>query len=184
MAKSKTSSFWLTETVNIDAVDTFTNGTVDIAAYVDVGDSQALAIEEVHFIIQSLDTTTNSYTGNLQTALAGDACIDMQVSDQPYPAGTMLRAGAVSLVASGTFFFDDGNNVGTMGTDLYPDTYGTLDEARMVINDQLYVQGLLGISAPIAARNIAITARIKARVVSLNKRDWMSIAVTQTAADN
>jgi len=121
MARSKTSSFWLTETVNIAAVDTFTNGTVAVAAYVDVGDSQGLFIEEVSFVVQSLDTTTNSYTGNLQTALAGNATIDFQLSDQPYPAGTMLRAGAVSLIASGTLNFDDGNNITSLGTDLYPD---------------------------------------------------------------
>jgi hypothetical protein len=184
MARSKTSSFWITETINLAAVDTFTNGTIDIAAYVDVGDSQALAIEEVWFVIQSLDTTTNSYTGNINTALAGDAIIDMQLSDLPFPAGTMLRAGGTSLIASGTFFYDDGNNVASLGTDLYPDTFGTLDEARMAINDQLYFQGLLGISAPIATREIPVTVRIKARVVSLSKKDWMSIAITQTAADN
>jgi hypothetical protein len=184
MARSKTSSFWLTETVNVAAVDTFTNGTVAVAAYVDVGDSQGLFIEEVSFVIQSLDTTTNSYTGNLQTALAGDAAIDFQLSDQPFPAGTMLRAGAVSLIASGTLNYDDTNNVTSLGTDLYPDAFGTLDEAFVVINDQIYFQALLGISAPIAARNIAVTARIKCRVATLSKRDWMAKAITQTGADN
>jgi len=184
MARSKTSSFWLTSTINIQAIDTFTNGTIDVAAYVDVGDSQGLFIEEVSFIIQSLDTATNSYTGNLQTALVGDATIDMQLSDQPFPAGTMLRAGSVSLVASGTYNFDDGNNVSSLGTDLYPDVFGTLDQAFVVINDQIYFQGLLGISAPIATRNIAITARLKCRVATLSKRDWMAKAITQTGADN
>jgi hypothetical protein len=184
MARSKTSSFWLTETLNIAAVDTFTNGTIDIAAYVDVGDSQGLFVEEVSFIIQSLDIPTNSYTGNLQTALAGDATIDMQLSDQPFPAGTMLRAGAVSLVASGTYNFDDTNNISSLGTDLYPDVYGTLDEAFVVINDQLYFQGLLGISAPIPSKEIAVTVRLKCRVATLSKRDWMAKAITQTGADN
>jgi len=179
MARSKTSSFWLTETIDIAAVDTFTNGTIDVSAYVDVGDSQGLFVEEVSFVIQALDTTTNSYTGQLQPALAGDATIDMQLSDQAFPAGTMLRAGAVSLIASGTLNFDDGNNVTSLGTDLYPDAFGTLDQAFVVISDQIFFQGLLGISAPIATRQISVTARLKCRVASMNKSDWMAKAITQ-----
>jgi len=47
MATSKTGSFWLTEEVTLDTVDTVVTGTIDLGAYVDVGDQQALAIESV-----------------------------------------------------------------------------------------------------------------------------------------
>ena len=53
MAKSKTASFWLTESVTIGATESSATGTIDLGAYVDVGDQQALAVEEVDVIWQT-----------------------------------------------------------------------------------------------------------------------------------
>ena len=53
MATSKTSSFWLTEVVSLPLTAVTgdrAEGTIDLGAYVDVGDQQALAIEQVDII--------------------------------------------------------------------------------------------------------------------------------------
>ena len=62
MAKSKTGSFWLTETIQQDinhAADTPLVATIDLGAYVDVGDQQAIAVEQVDFIWQREDNATD-----------------------------------------------------------------------------------------------------------------------------
>jgi len=182
MAKSITGSFWLTDTVNIQAVNILTNGSISLASYIDVGDSQAVAIEQVDIIIQSYDTANDSYNSNMGTAVAGNVVVASQVSDQSFPAGGMLVASANSLVASGAWYYDDANNISSTGTDVFPDTFGKLSEARMVINDQLYLQTLLGMSALAANRELAVTFRVKCRIVKLSKSDWMSLAVQSSAA--
>jgi len=53
----------------------------------------------------------------------------------------------------------------------------------MVVNDQLYL--ITSNSQAVgAASNLFVTARIKARIVKLSTKDWMSIAIQSTAADN
>ena len=182
MAKSITGSFWLTDTVQIQAVDTFTNGTISLAAYIDVGDSQAIAVEQIDIIIQAYDTATNSYNSNMATTVAGNVVVASQVSDQAFPTASMLVASANSLVASGAWYYDDANNISSTGTDLFPDVFGKLDEARMVINDQLYLQTVLGMSPLVAGRELAVTFRCKCRLIRLTKSDWMSLAVQSSAA--
>jgi len=71
MATSKTSSFWLTESTELTAVGTRVQSTIDLGAYVDVGDQQAIAIEEVGMIIQAQDTTTGFYNNSLRGAATG-----------------------------------------------------------------------------------------------------------------
>ena len=55
MTKAKTGSFYLTETITLDAAavsGTRVQGEIDLGAYVNVPTGQALAIEEVDFIYQ------------------------------------------------------------------------------------------------------------------------------------
>jgi len=68
------------------------------------------------------------------------------------------------------------------GPDFFPDTFGKLDQSRMVVNDQLYfvTQGICGTFT----NPVWVTARIKARIVKLGTKDWMAIAIQSTAADN
>jgi len=183
MATSKTGSFWLTEVITLDTVDVPVQGTIDLGAYVDVGDQQALAIEQVDFIYQIHNTVANTYTSAFQVGLAGDACLDVQLSDLN-PGTVTVRADDNNLVASASMLFDDSNNVASVGPDLFPDTFGKLDEARMVVNDQLYLVGKTSISAFVANYELVVTARIKARIVKLGTKDWMAIAIQSTASDN
>ena len=182
MATSKTGSFWLTEYVEIPAAAFTASGTIDLGAYVDVGDQQAIAIEQVDFIFQAHDIAADVYDGFFAGTVAGDTAFDAQLSDQN-PGAAIVRADDNNLVASGTMNINDANNVLSMGPDLYPDTFGKLDESRMVVNDQLYVVAH-STNAIVAGQGLGCTVRIKARIVKLSTKDWMAIAIQSTAADN
>jgi len=183
MAVSKTGSFWLTEALTgAAATGGIMTGTLDLGSYVDVGDQQAVAVEQVDFIWQVRDTTTGLWDGNLQVAAGTDITFDAQVSDLN-PGGAILRADDNSLVGSGTLNLDQTNNVTSSSSDFYPDNYGKLDESRMVVNDQLYVTADIG-GTVLANKQMVLTCRIKARIVKLTTKDWIAIAVQSTASDN
>jgi len=184
MAKSKTGSFTLTERVNSQtATAGIYSGTIDLGAYVDVGDQQAVAIESVDFVTQVVSgAALDTYNTDFQTHSAGDVVWDMQLSDLN-PGDAILPADDQSLIASGSLFFDDTNNVAAIGPDLYPDTFGKLDEARMVVNDQLYFT-VDASAASAAGTQWTNTVRIRCRIVKLSTKDWMAIAIQSTAADN
>jgi len=181
MATSKTGSFWLTETVvfPVTAVSgDRATGTLDLGAYVDVGDQQALAIESVDFIMQ----IGTDFSGPLSQSCTGDSAFTTQLTDLN-PGGLFVRADDNSLVASASIDIDVTNNSGTTTQDFYPDNFGKLEESTMVVNDSLYlVSGIDG--GDIAAAIVTITARIKCRIVKLSTKDWMAIAIQSTASDN
>jgi len=182
MATSKTGSFWLTESVVIGTGGSVASGTIDLGAYVDVGDAQAVAIESVDFIWQAHVISLDQYDSYFDGSVTGDAAFDCQLSDIN-PGGVIVRADDNSLIASAAMLLDDGSNIVSMGPDLYPDNFGKLDESRMVVNDSLYVvshstQNL------VADQELVVTARIKCRIVKLSQKDWMSIAIQSTASDN
>jgi len=180
MATSKTGSFWLTETVELPVATASgapVQATLDLGAYVDVGDQQAIAIEVVDFILQ----IGTDFSGPLSQVAVDDCALNIQVTDLN-PGSEFLRADDNSLIASAHLDVDQGNNVGTSTQDFYPDNFGKLDESRMVVNDSLFV--VAGIDGQASADNLFYTARIKARIVKLSSKDWMSIAVQSTASDN
>jgi len=182
MATSKTGSFWLTENVEIAATANIATGTIDLGAYVDVGDQQALAVEEVDFIWQDHDTSTGDFSSTLDDTCASDSAFDVQLSDLN-PGGVIVRADDNNLVASASLLLANGDNILSMGPDFYPDNFGKLDEARMVVNDQMFVVAASS-AAIVAAHGLSVTCRIKARIVKLSTKDWMSIAIQSTASDN
>jgi len=182
MARSKTSTFTLTERISsATATGGVYTGTLDIGGLVDVADRQGLAIESVDFVTQVYDVTNNLYSSDFQLHLAGDCVWDMQLSDLN-PGGAILPADDNNLIASGSLFFDDGNNVASLGPDLYPDNFGKLDEARIVINDQMYFV-VDASSAPAAGQQFTTTVRIRCRAVTLGMKDWMALAITSVSND-
>ena len=183
MATSKTSSFWLTETVELTLADTMATGTIDLGAYVDVGDQQAIAIEEVDFVVQARNTANNTFSNSLSGAMVGNTGIGFQLCDLN-PGGLMVRADDQNLVASGVTYYNDVDHIASIGPDLYPDTFGKLDESRMIVNDSLYVLSQFHTAVLNANRSLVVTARIKCRIVKLSTKDWIAIAVQSTAADN
>jgi len=180
MAKSKTGSFTLTETVtipNATASGGRVQSTLDLGAYVDVGDQQALAIESVDFILQ----VGADFSGTISQVAAGNSGLNIQLSDLN-PDTSFLRADDNALIASAHIDIDDSANLSSESQDFYPDNYGKLDESRMVVNDSLFV--VAGIDGQAAADNLFYTARIRCRIVKLSTKDWMSIAIQSTASDN
>ena len=183
MARSVTGSFWLTETVQgATAAAGITQGTIDLGAYIDVGGQLGVAIEQVDLVWQRYDVNNDVYDGNIPAGTTTNMTLDAQLSDNN-PGLAILRADSNTLIASGTTFIDDANQVATNAADLYPDTFGKLDEAYMVINDQLYCTTDVG-GTVAANMALACTFRIKCRIVKLSTKDWMAIAVQSTAADN
>jgi len=180
MATSKTGSFTLTETVLLTASATPIAGTIDLGAYVDVGDQQALAVESVDIIYQALDANGDPQPG-VSAFFAGDAVTQAQLSDLN-PGGVLIRADDNNLIASGQLYYDSAMVV-SIGPDLFPDNFGKLDESRMVVNDQLYCIAECLTAAGLTA-SLAVTFRIRARIVKLSTKDWMAIAIQSTASDN
>ena len=176
MSKKKTSTFYLTERLTITAATTPVTATIDLGAYVDVADRQAIAIESVDFIFQGKAANNNvtSETGPSQA-------IHAQIFDLNR-GGTIQFADDRALVASGVLTIDQGNNQLSMATDLYPDTFGAKDGVRLVVNDQLYVVGEC--SAIASGKSMNITVRIKCHIASLSQKDYVALALQSVAADN
>ena len=177
MATKKTSMFTLTERVTISAVNTDTFATIDLGSYVDVGDRQALQVHSVDFIIQGTTATEG-----VNTAMGGSGALTCQVTD-------LNRGGAVfandrALVASMQLIHDNDAFL-SQNTDLYPDNYGKgADDGRFVVNDQLYITAQTKALDTANNKDINVTVRVNASIVSLSARDFMAIAVQSTAADN
>lgn len=180
MATAKTGSFYLTETVvapGLSAIGTRFQGTIDLSSYVNVPTGQAIAIDQVDWVVQ--DSASNSQAAN--GFLAGNGCISMQLSDLN-PGTTLIRASDQSLIASGALNIDVANNVTSNEADIYPDNFGpnNLSEMFICVNDTLYcVAGIDG--AAVAGGDLQISCRVRCRVVKLSNKDWMAIAIQSTA---
>ncbi len=184
MAKAKTGSFYLTETVTIPAATASGSriqATLDLGAYVNVPTGQALAIESVDFIYQ----VGTDYGTDAKSMVVADGAISVQLTDLN-PGTAFVRGDNQSLIASGGLNIDQTNNIASHTTDLYPDNFGpaNLSEAFMVVNDQLYLNAGVDGATSNAASAVLLTARIRCRVVKLSSEDWMAIAIQSTASDN
>lgn len=190
MAKAKTSSFWLTETIDITAGGhaNAIQGTIDLGAYVDVADRQAISVEQVDFIFQSHDTANATYSSAIGNVYTTNATVSVQITDLNRGVA-LVRADDRALVGSGALHLESAvvagttHNTLTVAADLYPDSYGKGSDSRLTVNDQLY---LTGMTTGTFAANFALTVvcRLKCKVVSLTQKDWMAIAIQATAADN
>ena len=183
MTKAKTGSFYLTETITLDAAaasGTRVQGEIDLGAYVNVPTGQAVAILEVDWIYQRGSDFDQSPDG----FLAGNGALSAQLSDLN-PGTLFIRADDQSLISSAALAIDQANNIGTHTTDLYPDSFGpaSLSEAFLCVNDSLYVVGGND-NAAIGGSAMFVTCRVKAQVVKLSTKDWMAIAIQSTASDN
>lgn len=178
MATAMTGSFYLTETVTLPAATASgvaTQSTVDLSAYVNVPTGQAIAITSVDFIYQR----SSPFGQDANSFVAGSGAISVQLTDLNQGVN-LVRADNQSLIASGNLNIDQANNVATQDVDLYPDNFGKLSEAFMVVNDTLYLTGMPSGTA-IGASDVNITARIRCEVVKLSQKNWMSIAIQSTA---
>ena len=184
MATAKTGSFYLTETVVLSAgtaSGSRVQGSIDLGAYVNVPTGQAIAIDQVDFVYQA----SSDYGSDPSSMLVGNGSLSVQLSDLN-PGTVFIRADDQSLIASGSLSIDVANNIASHASDLYPDNFGptNLSESFMVVNDSLYLVAGPDATAISATVPVYVTARIRCRVVKLSTKDWMSIAIQSTAADN
>ena len=181
MATSKTGTFYLNETVEIpvaSASGSRVTATIDIGGLVDVGDQQGLSIEEIDWITQ----VGTDFSGAISQVATGDYALNTQLSDLN-PGNVFVRADDNNLISSAHMDVDQGNNQSTESQDFWPDTYGKLDQSRIVVNDQMYVVAGIDANAAVSLTPVFMTCRIKARVVKLSTKDWMSIAITGVSND-
>lgn len=183
MAKAMTGSFYLTETIQIPAgsvAGTRIQGTIDLAAYINVPTGQAVAIESVDFIYQA----GSDFGGDAASLMANPGSITCQLTDLN-PGTAFVRADDQSLVASGALNIDTANNVASQGTDMYPDSWGgkSLSHAFMVVNDTLYFVAGPDLN-PSGGVIDYITVRIRCQVARLSSKDWMSLALQSVASDS
>lgn len=178
MATALTGSFYLTQTVTMPAATAsgvVTQAEVDLSAYVNVPTGQAVAITSVDFVYQK----SSPFGQAADTMVAGNGAISVQLTDLNQGAN-MVRADNQSLIASGCLNIDKVNNVATKDVDLYPDNFGKLSEAFMVVNDSLFLTAMPG-GTTIGLLDVNVTARIRCEVVKLSQKDWMAIAIQATA---
>ena len=173
---AKTSVFYLTERLTLDAASTDYSDTIDLGAYVDVADRQGILIHEVEFITQG-----TSVTSGVGGSMGGSGEVFFQLTD--LNRGAFVFADDRALIASGRLAYISGGSYNNE-MDLYPDNFGpsSAQGGRIVINDQMYFRAR---STAVAASNdLNVTVRIKASVISLSQKDFMAIALQSTAADN
>jgi len=185
MAKAKTGAFYLTEQVELSAANTAVQQTFSLASYIDVASKQGIAIESVDFMFQGKNGAT--YTQSLEAVGTNAAPWSIGVQLLDVQRGVAIVSDADrALVASGTLIHQ-GDPTGGVSheSNLYPDNYGPVatEEARLIVNDQLFLNAQSS-SDFAGADNLAVTCRIKARIVTLTERDFMAIAITSSAADN
>ena len=179
MTTSKTSSFYLTETVKLDLASvsgTIAQGTMDIGGLVNIASSEALAVEQVDFIWQVSD----NYDAGLDAVAATNYTSIAQLTDSN-PGTAFVRADDSNLIGSGSLNVDVPNNVATSDQDFFPDNFGKLSESFFAVNDNLYLVANIAGNAAVTTSSLYCTVRIKARIAKLSKQDWMALAITSTA---
>ncbi len=179
MATSKTASFYLTETVLLpagSAAGSAVQASLDVGGLVNIAASEALAIEQVDFIMQYGD----AFNVPPQDLSADDYTLVAQLTDQN-PGTSLVRADDNNLIGSGAVNVDVDNNITSHSQDFFPDNFGKLSEAFFAVNDNLFLVGTLAGNAAPSVIPVAITVRIKARIAKLSKQDWMALAITSTA---
>ena len=173
---AKTSVFYLTERITMNAIATDFTDTIDLGAYVDVADRQGILVHSIDYVVQGTDPAEG-----LAATFGGNSEVHFQVTD--LNRGQMVFADDRALVSSGAFFYDTDGGIGNE-KDLYPDNFGptSAQGGRIVINDQMYVRGRVTTLA--SGKSVNVTCRIKCSVISLSQKDFMAIALQSTAADN
>lgn len=166
MARAKTAPFWIAES-QTGLSTTAEAVTIDIGAYVDPADSQGLEILKVDYIWDDI--------GELPIGV--DTRATAQLKDNTN--GDLVEPTNLHLISSGHIVID-ANAFMSSASDVFPDRLMLgKDGGRVVVNDSLEFV----VRAAANSTNSRCTVRIMARVVTLTKKDYMTLAL-QTVADN
>lgn len=172
MAKAITGSFTITEELLINQLG-YDTATIPVGSLIDVGDAQALEIEQVDYVYMNFDSGTDTYEPVRNAAPYGsDVGFGAQLMDRN--AGTFISPADNNLISSSMIQFDS-QNITSAATDFYPDDFQKTN-GRFVVNDELYLTGYASAAAQ-ASQNLVVVCRIRAKVVKLSTRDWMAISL-------
>jgi len=176
MAVAKTGVFTIDETIILPTTATRVEAEIDLGAYVDPGDNQALEVTRVDFIFQSENgsNVVNTWLG--QSFTGGGSVTAQLVSTNP---SALVFADDESLIASGNVCCHASNFTQGIGSDLYPDQFGKPGSGYHLVNQAIWLQaqaygGYAGANNPVA------TVRIHCRIVKLATKDWMAIALERS----
>tara|TARA_Y100001937_G_scaffold101436_1_gene139138 strand:- start:350 stop:862 length:513 start_codon:yes stop_codon:yes gene_type:complete len=169
MAQAKTSPFYLTADVTLTAANTAVQATIPLGSYIDVASKQAIAILEVDYgTVEAAGFTSN---------LGGDLIVDYQTTD--INRGALVSATDTAVISRGALLYENAAPISATNMNhLYPDSFGSLEEARMVVNDDIF---FLAQSTNVPV-NLQCTIRIKAQVIKLSEKDFMSLALTSVGS--
>ena len=163
MAASKTNSFYIRETIDVDTAVTLDN--IDLSLYVDPVNKQALLVKNVDFIWA------------LSTFLPPPAAVFQAVCQlHDTTLGTLREFDNSHQVASGAI-------VGTTSSissdvDFFPDRLGMAKgEGRIIVNDSMEIATLA--ITPNAA--LQVTVVMECQVVKLSEKDYITLAMQQVA---
>ncbi len=171
MARAKTAPFIITETVSLDSTTNVQSALLDLSAYVDPGDSQGVEIMSVDYIFYN--TSTNMPIANAATPFQALA----QLKDNTN--GNLVAYDNLHLVSSGSIYYSNDYTVSN-ASDVYPDVlYLSKDGGRVSVNDSMEICA----KSSASVNDLGIAVRIQMRVISLTKRDYMTLAL-QTVSDN
>tara|TARA_R100000963_G_scaffold34855_1_gene29891 strand:- start:915 stop:1424 length:510 start_codon:yes stop_codon:yes gene_type:complete len=168
MAKAKTNSFYIRETIEVNAAPA--QESMDLTIYVDPVNKQGLLIKMVDFIWSDsgswLPPAAAAWQAAIQvhdTALGG--LVDPEDSHN-------IASGSVVSTTSGTF----------SDSDFFPDRLGMAKgEGRIVVNDTLEI--CTDGSAAGIPGNYVCTVVMEVQVVKLTEKDYVTLAL-QTVSDN
>lgn len=171
MARAKTAPFIITETISAASTTAVQSGLLDLSAYVDPGDAQGVEIMSVDFIW--FNETSNMPIQNGTTAFQAVA----QLKDNTN--GNLVSYDNIHLVSSGSLYYDTAKGVSN-ASDVYPDVlYISKDGGRVSVNDSMEIC----VKSSANVSGLACAVRIQMRVISLTKKDYMTLAL-QTVSDN
>lgn len=171
MARAKTAPFIVTEVISAASTTAIQAGLLDLSAYVDPGDAQGVEIMSVDFIW--FNETTNMPIQNGTTAFQAVA----QLKDNTN--GNLVAYDNIHLVSSGSLYYDTAKGVSN-ASDVYPDVlYISKDGGRVSVNDSMEIC----VKSSANVSGLACAVRIQMRVISLTKKDYMTLAL-QTVSDN
>tara|TARA_B100000470_G_C19760934_1_gene378303 strand:+ start:185 stop:706 length:522 start_codon:yes stop_codon:yes gene_type:complete len=166
MAKAKTNTFYLRETIEVNAGPSFE--TMDLSVYVDPVNKQGLLIRNVDFIWSLSDTWLPPAAAAFQAAI--------QIHDTAL--GGMVDLENTHQVASGSVTAT--TSTVARDQDFFPDRLGMAKgEGRICVNDTLEIV-TDGSAAGIPGTYVC-TVVMEVQVVKLTEKDYISLALQQVA---
>jgi hypothetical protein len=163
MAKAKTAPFYITEQLVLDNTTALQTVKLDLGAYVDPADKQGVLITNVDFI-------WNDYDTHMPPVMLANDQFRVEVLDTAI--GALVGANNYHLVASANLTTDAQSNPSRI-TDMWPDRLGISNQGRIVVNDELEING----QCSQAMVDFACTVRLTVQVVTLTQKDFMSLAL-------